>query len=88
MIAAFIKAKIMPFAIVALAVGAIGVSVWLLSAGGDLVWRKVEKQNDEAEQKADLAALNVEECNARRLDGDSVRFDFATGKCERVGESR
>jgi len=82
MIGRAIKAQVMPYLWGALALGVIGVCVWIYSAGGDRVLRKVEKQNDKAEAKADIAALGYDECNLRRADGERVRWDFAAGKCE------
>lgn len=50
-------------------------------AGRSDVLNAVEKQNAKAANDADLAALDLDDCNRLRAGGCRVFFDFDAGKC-------
>lgn len=63
---------------------AIGVAILLVvkvirDDGAQSVTNKIERQNNEASQNADIARLGYDDCI-----GDDKLWNFAAGKCERA----
>lgn len=68
---------------VAAALAIIWVAREIYQGGRDAERSEIEEQNNDAINDAAIAALGRADCNAARLDGQLVRWDFRTAKCVR-----
>lgn len=74
-------AKLRLFALLAAMAAVLFIAGRIYFAGGDRVRNAVEKQNAKAANDADLAAMDLDDCNRLRAGGCRVFFDFDAGKC-------